>query len=189
MIPIIILAIEDESSREFMIRLYESSISWMYYEARKHFTAPEDVEDVVSEAVVKLVDKLDLLQTLCESKRLAYAVTTVRHVSFHVLHHRNIYRMESFDDLEEYLPSPNVVSPEKRVLEEQRNRRLQEILGALPVEDRLLLEEKYILMWPDTEIAKIFGIKPESVRMRITRAKRSIAKALTEQGFFLDEWI
>lgn len=36
MIPLIILAIEDESSREFMIRMYESNVSRMYREAGKY---------------------------------------------------------------------------------------------------------------------------------------------------------
>lgn len=49
MIPLIILAIEDESSREFMIRLYESSVKRMYCEAKKFFSETEDVEDAVSD--------------------------------------------------------------------------------------------------------------------------------------------
>ena len=75
------------------------------------------------------------------------------------------------------------------LLREQRNARLREIFVTLPVEDRLLLEEKYILLWTDAEIAKTLNIQPNSVRMRLTRAKRRIAKALTEQGFLLSEWV
>lgn len=71
MIPLIILAIEDESSREFMIRLYESNVKRMYCEAKKFFSETEDVEDAVSDAVVKLVDKVDLLQQIAAEKRIA----------------------------------------------------------------------------------------------------------------------
>lgn len=189
MIPLVILAIEDESSRDFMIWLYEKSVSWMYREARKYFSHPEDVEDIVSESVVKLVDKAELLQELDKSKLLPYVVTTVKHMSLHALQHETHFQMLSFDMLEEYLTTPGNDSPDEKILREQRNAHLQEILGTLPVEDRLLLEEKYILMWADAEIAKVLGIQPDSVRMRITRAKRRIAKSLTGQGFRLNEWI
>ena len=58
MIPLIILAIEDESSREFMIWLYESSVDRMLREARKYFSRQEDIEDIVSESVAKLETRL-----------------------------------------------------------------------------------------------------------------------------------
>ena len=99
MIPILILTMEDESSREFMLRLYESCVSQMYREAGKYFSAKEDIEDVVSEAVVKLVNRIDTLQELERAKRLPYAVTTVRHVALNFLRRRNHFRMECFDDL------------------------------------------------------------------------------------------
>lgn len=189
MIPLIILAIEDESSREFMIWLYESSVDRMLREARKYFSRQEDIEDIVSESVVKLVDKVDLLQKLDRSKLLPYAVTTVRHMSLHALQHETYFQMLSFDVLESYLSTPGNNSSDEMLLREQRNARLREIFVTLPVEDRLLLEEKYILLWTDAEIAKTLNIQPNSVRMRLTRAKRRIAKALTEQGFLLSEWV
>ena len=79
--------------------------------------------------------------------------------------------------------------PEEKLLREQCNVRLQELFHALSTDDRLILEEKYILQWSDAEIAKALGIQPDSVRMRITRAKHRVAKALTEQGFLRSGWV
>ena len=189
MIPFVILAIEDESSRDFMIRFYESSVKRMYCEARKYFSHAEDVEDVVSDAVVKLVDKIDLLLEIDERRRLAYAVTTVRHLALHALPRKDRFQTVNFDVLEEQLPSLDGSFPEEKLLREQCNVRLQELFHALSTDDRLILEEKYILQWSDAEIAKALGIQPDSVRMRITRAKHRVAKALTEQGFLLSEWV
>ena len=42
----------------------------------------------------------------------------------------------------------------------------------------LLPRKMNILLWPDSEIAEQLGIKPDSMRMRYTRAKRKVAKAL-----------
>lgn len=187
MIPLIILAIEDESRREFMIRLYESSVKRMYCEAKKFFSETEDVEDAVSDAVVKLVDKVDLLQQIAAEKRIAYAVTTVRHAAIHILRHESRFQMVSFDALAAFLSDTENV--EEKIQNEQRDTQLQTVLSELPPEDRLLLEEKYILLLPDAEIAQTLNIQPNSVRMRLTRAKRCVAKALTDHGFRPEDWL
>lgn len=187
MFPMILLTIEDESSREFMIRLYESCVSRMHLEAGNYLSEKADVEDVVSDAVVKLVEKIDLLRQLDEAKRLPYAITTVRHMAYRHLRRKNLLQMTSFDTLEDVLTAP-AEDADDRILKEQRNARLRELLGALPTEDLLLLEEKYILLWSDAEIAETLGIQPNSLRMRLTRAKRRIADALTAQGFRLSDW-
>lgn len=189
MIPFIILAIEDESSRDFMIRLYEDSKKRMYNEAKRYFSREQDVEDIVSDAVVKLVDKVELLKEIEQTKRIPYAVTTVRHLAISVLKHEKYFQMASFDEFEMFMAAPQNDTPDKKILGEQRNERLKAILGPLHAEERLLLEEKYVLLWSDSEIAKALGIQPDSVRMRITRAKRRIAKALTEHGFYLNDWV
>ncbi|MBQ6431191.1 MAG: sigma-70 family RNA polymerase sigma factor [Oscillospiraceae bacterium] len=165
MIPLIILAVEDESSRDFMIRLYESSVARMHLEAAKYLSVREDIEDVVADTVVKLVEKVDLLQTIEAGKRLPYTMTTVRHMAFRFLRRKNLLQMTSFDTLEDVLTAP-AEDADDRILKEQRNARLRELLGALPTEDLLLLEEKYILLWSDAEIAE----------------------TLTAQGFRWDEW-
>jgi len=189
MFPMILLTIEDESSREFMIRLYENCVARMYLEAGKYLSEKADVEDVVSDAVVKLVEKVDLLRQLDESKRLPYAITTVRHMAFRHLRRKNRLVLTDFDAMDALLPTADAESADDRVLKAQRNARLRELFASVSTEDRLLLEEKYVLLWPDEEIAKAFGIQPNSVRMRLTRTKRRIADALTAQGFRLDDWL
>lgn len=189
MIPVILLTIEDESSREFMLRLYENCVSRMYHEAGSYLSEKADIEDVISDAVVKLMEKVDLLRQIDESKRLPYAVTTVRHMAFRRLRQENRLELLDFDALDALLPPQEAESADDKILKEQRSARLRELFASIPTEDRLLLEEKYILLWPDEEIAKLFGIRPNSVRMRLTRAKRRVADELTAQGFRLDDWI
>ena len=55
--------------------------------------------------------------------------------------------------------------------------------------ERLLLEQKYILKWSDEDLAARFGIKTQSVRMRLTRAKRRIIQLMKEHGFLISEWL
>ena len=189
MFPMIILAIEDESSRDFLLRFYVNSVTRMYLEAVKYVADKETAEDVVSDAVVKLVEKVDLLQEIDADKRLAYAITTVRHMAYRHLRQENRVKLTNFEALEELLPSADGEATDDKILKEQRKARLRELLAAIPTEDRLLLEEKYVLLWSDEEIAKTLDIQPNSVRMRLTRAKRRVADELTAQGFRLNDWI
>lgn len=183
MIPMIILAIEDDNSRDFLLRLYEKSKDRMKAEAMRYLDSDADAEDVVSEAVIKLVDKIDLLQQLAENRRVPYAVATARHLALRLLEIRKQLPSADYDDLEHIIPEPESNDPEEQLLQEQRNRRLRELLSAVPLEERLLLEKKYILLWSDSEIAEQLGIKVDSVRMRYTRAKRKLATALLSKGF------
>ena len=186
MLPIALLTIADESSRDFIVRLYHNCKAQMYREAKRYLGCEADAEDAVSEAVVKLVDKLELLRSLEERKRLAYAITTVRHFALRSLERRNQTVLTELDEIVLSVPAED--DPEARILKEQGNRRLQELLVTLPLQERLLLEKKYILLWSDAEIAELLEIKPDSVRMSLTRAKRKLAKALAEQGFYPEEW-
>ena len=183
MIPIIILAIEDDNSRDFLLRLYEESKDRMKAEAMRYLNNEADAEDVVSEAVIKLVDKIDLLQQLAANQRIPYAVTTARHLALRVLGTRKQLPSSNYDDLERYFSPSESSDPEKQLLAAQRNHRLKELLSAVPLEERLLLEKKYVLLWSDSEIAEQLGLKPDSVRMRYTRAKRKLATALLAKGF------
>lgn len=188
MILPVVLTIEDESSREVMIRLYESSLKRMFREARKYASVKESIEDIVSDSLVKLVDKIDLLCSLEERQRITYAITTVRHMAYRYLRREKLLQMTSFDDLAPFMSAPSE-STDDAILKKQRSAKLRELLGSLPAEDLLLLEEKYLLEWSDAEIAKTLGIQSASVRMRLTRTKRSVAKVLSKQGFQLDDWL
>lgn len=188
MILPVILTIEDESSQEVMIRLYKRSLKRMFREARKYASIQEVIEDIVSDSIVQLVDKVELLRELEENKRIAYAITTVRHMAYRYLRREKLLQMTSFDNLEAFLAAPSE-STDDAILREQRRAKMRELLGSLPTEDLLLLEEKYILEWTDAEIAATLGIQTNSVRMRLTRAKRRVSKALAKQGFQLNDWL
>ena len=65
----------------------------------------------------------------------------------------------------------------------QQKQALAKIWPRLPEEDRLALEAKYILQLDDRQIARQLGIKPASVRMRLTRARRLARKEMEKEGW------
>ncbi len=188
MIPVIILAIEDEDSRAFMVRLYEDNIARILYEARKRFPRSEDAEDAAYETVARLVNKVDLLRELKEPQRQAYILTTIRHISINRHMRHSDWREVSLNVLEDFISEPEGETSDESLLREQRNARLREILKTLDPEDRIVLEQRYLLQYSIDEIAKDAGILPNSARMRLTRAKRRLADAMLTQGFRIEDW-
>lgn len=62
--PAVILAIADESDREFMKTLYVNHYLSMYRMARAMSDSIPDAEDIVSEACVALIRKISVLRML-----------------------------------------------------------------------------------------------------------------------------
>ena len=81
---------------------------------------------------------------------------------------------------EQDMVMPETSLDERIIFEEQKDR-LMQIWGSLPEEDQLLLEGKYILGYKDTELADMLGCTKDSIRMKLTRARRRAFQLMTEE--------
>ncbi len=189
MLPIIISAIESPEDRELMTGFYETYNAAMYREARKHLESPEDVEDIVYEALARIIDKMEIFRELKPLQQLQYAITTVRNLSYILLKRNNHFTFIPYDSLEFDIPSNEDLSPERTVERNIVSSSIRKIWDALDFEDRILLEQKYVLFWKDSEIAEPLNIQPQSVRMRLTRAKRNLLTQFNNEGINLLEWL
>ena len=188
MIPVIISSIESPEDRDLMAEFYIKYEALLYQEARKHLTVKEDVEDTVCEALAKIIDKMDTFRGLAPAQRIQYALTTVRNLSY-ILSKRNAYFTfveynESYEPFASEQTTPEDSTEKKAALDQMRT-----VWMSLDIEDRMLLEQKYVLHWKDTELAEQLGIKSASVRMRLTRTKRKLMKELSAQGINLVDWV
>ena len=188
MLPIIISSIENPQDRDLMTDFYLAYKGRMYAEAWKHLNIAEDVEDTVFEALTRIIDKMEVFRTLQPNQRIVYAVTAVRNLCYIQLTRSSLHTMVSFDALEVERPQEDAVSLETMMERKLLNEQVRQVWSALGVEERMLLEQKYILRWSDEELAAILNIQPQSVRMRLTRAKRSVMKQLKSHGFDLTDW-
>lgn len=188
MIPIIISSIESPEDRDLMTEFYNKYCDLLHKEAWKHLTLKEDAEDIVYEALTKIIDKMETFRILAPAQRIQYALTTVRNLSY-ILAKRNAYFTfvtydESFEPFASEQTTPEDSAEKKAALDQMRT-----IWKNLDIEDRMLLEQKYVLHWKDSELAEQLGIQPASVRMRLTRTKRKLMKELSAQGINLADWV
>ena len=62
----------------------------------------------------------------------------------------------------------------------EQSQALVAIWPLLPESDQILLEGKYLLGYTDTELADLLKCKVESIRMKLTRARRKALKLIVE---------
>jgi RNA polymerase sigma-70 factor (ECF subfamily) len=167
---------DDEDDRAFMTKLYVDNQYIMYAEIKKLVSDQWAIEDIMQDSLVRLIDKISTLRGLNERRRINYLITTVRNQT------KNYYRAKektsffSLDDEENLLCK--FISTDEDVedylFHKDQVDRLKSIWPQLPDTSRQLLERKYILAQSDTEIAAAFSIKPDSVRMKLTRARKEV---------------
>lgn len=72
--------------------------------------------------------------------------------------------------------------PEEVALMNERIDEFGKVWMTLPEDTRTLLAGKYILGLSDTELAEQYGCNPNSIRMKLTRARRQALKIFQEGG-------
>lgn len=189
MLPIVISAIESVEDRDLMTAFYISYKALMFSEARKHLNIEEDIEDAVYEALARIIDKMVIFRQLQPKQRLRYALTCVRNICYVSLKRKSIITTVSFDDADTELFEDASQRFETVVENKLLIEHIRSIWCCLDCDARMLMEQKYVLYWSDEELAELLGIKTQSVRMRLTRAKRELMSQLQKNGFHLDDWL
>lgn len=189
MLPIITCAIESPEDHDIISEYFQKNKLRLYAEARKYFSTQEDVEDIVYESLVRIMDHMEKFRSLLPQERIQYGRAIVRNLSYTCLKRRSYFTFEPFEDVDMYLAIEESQLPDNIVFRQIQLDKIRQIWAEMPVEDRLLLEQKYVLDWSDKELASKLGIQSQSVRMRLTRAKRKIILLMKEQGFQISEWL
>lgn len=150
----------------------------MYSEINKILKDPWATEDVLQTVLVKLIDKIALLQTLDRSKRINYIISTCKNTAYN--HARKTTRVSEFEymDFDGVLCDENLL--EDRLILNETLEHFKIAWDALDERSRYFLESKYILEKKDEEIARDMNIKPSSVRMNLTRARNKLKVILKE---------
>ena len=161
----------------------------LFREAWKYLSQPEDVEDIVCETLSRLLENAEKFHTMYPTQQIQYARVIVRNLSYHHLRRSIYFTMVPFEDVDVYLPIGQVDEPDALASRKLQITRIRNVWAKVPPEDRLLLEQKYILGWSDEVLAAGLNVKPQSVRMYLTRAKRRTAKLMLEEGICMEDWI
>ena len=185
-IPVIISAIEDESDREFMENLFLSYQRLMYYEINHIIDDCWLAEDVMQSTIVKLINNIETIRHLPTRKLVNYLISACKNTALNEL--RNKYRHNEtlvgdwYDIISENTCYED--NPEFYVLKDEEFDILAQLWDKLDERSKYLLRGRYILNLTYDELARELHVKPESIRMALTRARRSALSHLEKTNYF-----
>lgn len=157
----------DDLDRAYMLWLYERYVSYLFFAAGKFTDSQPDREDLVHDALLRLMKNVPVLRNLEPNALAGYLYLTVKSVWLD----RNNRELPQSEDVLDALSSRET---EDRSVARWDTELLKQ---KLPGREWFLLQTKYIVGCTDTEIGGILGCSAASVRMMLTRARRH-AKAI-----------
>ena len=181
MIPICILAIENESDREFMANLYETYHRLMYAQIVKIVRDDLVTEDILQDVLVKLIDKIDELRGKPRDNLVNYIISACKNRSLNYLRDRKPSADVSWEFWAN-LPDPeqNRDQVELLMITKEDLSKLSQVWPMLDERSRNIVERYYMEEKGVQEISRELGIKSDSVRMALTRARRAALRLMKE---------
>ena len=178
MIPVCILAINDENDREFMTALFLQYERLMYKEIYQITSDIWETEDILQSALVKLIDKITLLRTLDSKRLINYLISTVKNTAYNHMNRKK--PAFSFDEMRDVEADDEISEFEDRMELNFQLERLANVWPLLDQRSKYVLEAYYILEKHPEEIARDLGIKANSIRMILSRARKRAYRLMAE---------
>lgn len=176
------LILQTAEERAFMESILDEYGPLMLSTARRFVDTDDRAEDVVQESFVRLIRHIRKIMGLPRCNLAGYVVNTVKNTAKNHLRAEQV-RLKHADERapEE---AAEVYEAERSaewvVVQGEDRADFYAIWETLPENDRTILEKKYILGESDEEIAQELGCRTDSVRMKLTRARRRAMEAYGE---------
>lgn len=144
--------------KQAFVALIDSFRQTMYATAMAVARNEDDAMDAIQDTILILWEKLDTLRDPGAFKTWMTRILVNR--CFGILRGKGKeFPVESMEE-------------EAQSFDRDTSLDVQEALGRMPPEDRLVLQLFYFEDMPVREIARALSIKPEAVRMRLTRSRK-----------------
>ena len=141
-----------------------------------------EAEDILQEAFLRLWQKVEVLRGLPEKRCFNYVYTAVKNTALTYLGRKS---QQGAQPLDENVPAPAQRGPEEYYLSLEKERVFRRAMEKLDETSRQVLLMRYVLEEDDKQISQRFGVKPDSVRMMVSRARAKLKtemKKLEEAG-------
>lgn len=184
MLPVFIMAIEDDSDRQFAADLYNSYYSILYRKALSILKEEDLAEDAVQDTMVKVIYHLDKIREIPKREIPFYLVAITQTTC--IDRYRKMQKekqacvMGYEDDWSKDLSDQK--NPEKVFIHTDQIKLLNHCLKELPQKEIDLLYYCYTMELSGKEIARLMGMTENAVRMALTRARRKVLLAYRKKG-------
>lgn len=179
LMPYAIVVMPDGDNKRYMERMYEQYVGLMYNIAWQYSKDSAIVDDIVSDAVVALVQNINTLIPLEHKALSKYIVKTVRsaalnlfdkqqRINGHVVH-MDVEAIQSIEDK---------VDIEKKFVIDEELDRVMAAINRLPEKEQIVMRMKFQMELPDEVIAAAVGLSANSIPKYVGRARKKLKKML-----------
>lgn len=181
----IILAIENEEHRGFMVWMYEEYSEKMYRYAIRSLKNKQDAEDAVQHAFIRMINCLELFLLKERDEIAPMIVMLMRSVCSNRRKMAKNYKETSLDSQADLVDQDFGLPIDEVIISADSYQRLLVKVNNLPKEDRdiILLRIKNDLSFD--QIGKLMQMKSSAVRQRYHRAKNRLAEDYAEEKAYV----
>lgn len=164
--------LESDRERRVFSELYNQYGNAMLRVAQRYFPEdPQDAEDAVQNAWLKVVKNILKIQEIPCKKRGAYLVIIVRNEAITILRKRR-----------RGLPFEDALAGEAAGLGDDSGKPVIELIRAMPDTYRAVLEMRFVEERSTKEIAAALHLTESAVNTRIHRGRAILIEKLREEG-------
>lgn len=160
--------------------IYENLLGLMLGVAKKYVRQYQTEEDVVHDAILKIIDNLDHIQLDDVPRTRSYVCLIVKCCAIDWLRKREPYRETELETVADMLEDAEPL-PLDYVVSEDGYARLLQCIRALPDTYRMVCEFKFVHGLKEREIADLMQITEKNVSVRVSRGRQKLMQMLQEE--------
>ena len=150
----------------------------MKYVIRPIVANEQDREECLSEAVMRILDKIHLYDEE-RGSWTAWITSVTRSVALN----KRRSSVSPYEEVELTAETPALEpTPEERILQQERQRELRDAVDQLSQKDRVIFYRKYYYLQTTAQIASEIGMTERAVEGRLYRIKMRLRKLLGGDG-------
>lgn len=180
----------DKTAEEpsYIAGLYNRYKAFLFQKAALYTNSPHAREDIVQNAVLRLIRNEDKLRTLDSPALTTYMALTIRSAALNYLREE---RRDSLDalPLDERLEEECIsldgsiqLTLEEQMLLGHRDGEVRAAIGRLSERDQIALTGKYFLNLDNRTLAELLGVTPGTLRTILCRARGRTLEELKKEG-------
>lgn len=162
-----------------MTTLFEQYSPLMRYIIAPILPNTQDQEDCLSEATMRIWDKIALFDQQHGSFK-AWLTAVTRNTALNYA--RKSARLHSTEEISESIPSSEL-TPEESILQQERHMAVRHALGQLSAKESMLFYRKYYYLQSTAQIASELGMTERAVEGKLYRLKKRLRKMLGGDGY------
>jgi len=146
----------------------------LYRFARRLLKNEEDAKDAVQEVIIKLWEKCNMIDSTKNIE--AFAMRVTKNYCIDKLRTRHIQLVP----IKGIFPTQKSLNPDIMLEQKEQVKIVEKIIASLPAKQRAILQLRDIEGMEMQEIAKIMNMKPNNVKVNLSRARKKVKEKLEE---------